>query len=141
MIRGSCLCGAVRYESDGPQLFFAHCHCRWCRKAHGAAFVSWVGVPVASFRVAQGVIRWHQTSARSRRGACASCGSMLLFASSAAPTEMHLAAGSVDEGLAGEPRAHVFVDQKAPWFPIHDDLPQATSASPGLAAYSGDPNA
>ena len=40
---GRCLCGEVRFAIGAPTLFFAHCHCRWCREAHGAAFVSWVG--------------------------------------------------------------------------------------------------
>ncbi|MGH8286041.1 MAG: GFA family protein, partial [Steroidobacteraceae bacterium] len=38
MIRGSCLCGGVRFEIDGPVGRASHCHCSMCRKAHGAAF-------------------------------------------------------------------------------------------------------
>jgi hypothetical protein len=142
MLRGGCLCGTVRFEAEGPQLFFAHCHCRWCRRAHGAGFVTWLGVREAGFRVVRGEerLKWYQSSARSRRGFCGECGSTLLFASRAAPGEMHLAAGCVDEGLEGEPRAHVFTDQKAPWITIADGLPQAMEGSPGLAAYRGDPN-
>ena len=36
---GRCLCGEVRYEVSGlsPPL---NCHCRYCRRAHGAAFVT-----------------------------------------------------------------------------------------------------
>lgn len=143
MVRGSCLCGSVRYEADGPQLFFAHCHCRWCRRAHGAGFVTWVGVREEGFRVVTGEdhLKWHASSVRSRRAFCTECGSTLLFASKAAPGEIHLAAGCVDEGLTGAPTAHVFVDQRAPWITIHDDLGQATSDAPGLVAYRGDPNA
>ena len=38
MNRGSCLCGAVRYEVSDPFEEMHHCHCSKCRKAHGAAF-------------------------------------------------------------------------------------------------------
>ena len=38
MLHGSCLCGAIRYEIDGPLGAAGHCHCTMCRKAHGAAF-------------------------------------------------------------------------------------------------------
>lgn len=141
MIRGSCQCGAVAYESRGPQLFFAHCHCRWCRRAHGAGFVTWVGVAESTFRIVRGdALRWYQSSRRSRRAFCGECGSTLLFASAAAPGEVHLAAGCVDEGLTGDPQAHIFVDQRASWITIDDHLPQRTGQSPGLAAYGGDPN-
>ena len=51
---GRCLCGAVRFAVTPPTLFFAHCHCRWCREAHGAAFVSWVGCAEDRFRFLPG---------------------------------------------------------------------------------------
>ena len=37
MIRGSCLCGGVRYEIDGQIGPALNCHCSMCRKATGAA--------------------------------------------------------------------------------------------------------
>src|SRR5215472_3531580 len=33
-LRGSCLCGGVRFEIDGPLMRSSHCHCRQCQKAH-----------------------------------------------------------------------------------------------------------
>ena len=35
-LRGSCLCGEVRFEIDGPLKRSSHWHCRQCQKAHGA---------------------------------------------------------------------------------------------------------
>ena len=82
-INGQCLCGAVRFALAPPTLFFAHCHCQWCREAHGAAFVSWVGAALERFRLLPGSAepRWYQSSAQSRRGFCADCGTTLFFAS------------------------------------------------------------
>ena len=62
---GRCLCGAVRFALVPPTLFFAHCHCQWCREAHGAAFVSWVGAALERFRLLPGSAepRWYQSSA------------------------------------------------------------------------------
>ena len=40
MLRGSCLCGGVRYEITGPLSGALNCHCSMCRKAQGAAFRS-----------------------------------------------------------------------------------------------------
>jgi ADP-ribosyl-[dinitrogen reductase] hydrolase len=41
-MKGSCLCGAVEYEID--QLDMPISHCKTCRKARAAAFVSTDGV-------------------------------------------------------------------------------------------------
>ena len=35
MIRGSCLCGAVRFEMSGRPSTFSYCHCSRCRKSEG----------------------------------------------------------------------------------------------------------
>ncbi|MGE5337814.1 MAG: GFA family protein, partial [Gemmatimonadota bacterium] len=48
---GSCLCGAVGFEFELPPKWVAHCHCTQCQRAHGAAFVTWVGVDEALWRV------------------------------------------------------------------------------------------
>ncbi len=36
-IRGSCLCGGVRFEVDPPFIQASHCHCERCRKHSGTA--------------------------------------------------------------------------------------------------------
>ena len=42
---GRCHCGGVRFVARFPSRFVAHCHCESCRRAHGAAFVTWAGFP------------------------------------------------------------------------------------------------
>ncbi len=39
-MRGQCACGAVQYEVDSPLGPLVNCHCRSCRRAHGAAFAT-----------------------------------------------------------------------------------------------------
>jgi hypothetical protein len=39
-IRGSCLCGGVKFEITGPLSSPLNCHCSQCRKQHGAPFRS-----------------------------------------------------------------------------------------------------
>ena len=48
-VQGGCYCGDVRFEADLPPKFVAHCHCHNCRRAHGAAFVTWIGFPAEQF--------------------------------------------------------------------------------------------
>jgi len=59
MLRGSCLCGGVRYEIAGPLSGALNCHCSMCRKAHGAAFrTAW---PLALRLIIRrtGALLWH----------------------------------------------------------------------------------
>ena len=37
---GSCLCGAVTYQIDGPIGDIIQCHCQKCRKANGTAYAT-----------------------------------------------------------------------------------------------------
>ena len=37
MLTGSCLCGDIAFEIDGPVDTAGHCHCSMCRKFHGSA--------------------------------------------------------------------------------------------------------
>jgi len=52
--KGSCHCGAVRFVARFPSRFVAHCHCASCRRAHGAAFVTWAGFPSSQVEVTEG---------------------------------------------------------------------------------------
>src|SRR6516165_9888185 len=39
-MKGTCLCGAVRYEVIGTPTAFDLCHCSRCREASGSAFIA-----------------------------------------------------------------------------------------------------
>jgi len=134
---GRCLCGAVKFSISPPTLFFAHCHCRFCREAHGAAFVSWVGAAEERFRLLAGSRepRWYQSSQQSRRGFCDVCGTTLFFASTLCPGEMHITRTSIQGPIDREPQCHVFFDQHAVWAEVGDQLPRFTSEEPGLKKY------
>jgi len=53
MIKGSCLCGGIRFEIDAVRSL-THCHCSNCRKLSGAAFASYVHVDADKFRLLSG---------------------------------------------------------------------------------------
>ena len=136
-IHGSCLCGAVRYTATPPTLFCAHCHCRYCRRAHGAAFVTWLGVSESAFELTAGddELRWYASSPQSRRGFCSVCGTTLFYSSTLNPDEIHIALATADGPIDQEPQAHVFSDHQVPWIQLGDDLPRYTNDSEELAKY------
>jgi hypothetical protein len=142
-LSGGCLCGAVRFEAALPSLFCCHCHCAWCRRAHGAAFVTWVGVRDEGFAVVAGAdgVRWYASSTESDRGFCSTCGTTMFFRSKLAPGEMHLALACVDGPIDREPTLHVFYDARVPWFTPGDDLLKADRDHAGLRKYQVLPRA
>lgn len=136
-IRGSCLCGGVRYEVAASALGkVVHCHCSMCRKATGAAFRTRVAVrPPAAFRWVAGeeLVTRYASSPNEERSFCRVCGSTLpTFFRDA--SEIGLPLGTLDDDPGVRPSAHVWVDSKAPWSSISDRLPQwSESIGPGKA--------
>ncbi len=54
MIRGSCLCGGVRFELDRTTGPFELCHCNRCRKVSGSAYVAALLAKAEDFRLVEG---------------------------------------------------------------------------------------
>jgi hypothetical protein len=126
MIKGSCLCGAVRYEIRGEIGRIVNCHCSMCRKAHGAGFGSWSQVKSADFAIAGGEadIASYQSSPQVRRTFCRKCGSSLQYIDLPKPERFFLAVGTLDDDPGVRPAMHIFTGSKAPWLDIADRLPQ-----------------
>lgn len=124
-IPGSCLCGSLRYEIDGPLTSMLHCHCSRCRRQHGAPFATFVSTPMKALRWLQGedAVRSHAAAPGGPRHFCGTCGAT---APSTHP-EMGLAfvpAGNLEGELGITPQMHVFTGSKASWYQITDALPQ-----------------
>jgi len=136
-LSGECLCGAVRFAATPPVVFCAHCHCDYCRHAHGAAFVTWVGVQEDQFRILGGeeLVTWYESSKQGRRGFCSKCGSTMFYRSSVCPGEMHIALANVQGSVDPKPQVHVFFDSHVDWFSFGDDLARLDSDSDFLAQF------
>ncbi len=133
MNRARCLCGEVAWESDGPFEWMSHCHCSRCRKAHGAAFATYVAAPAAGFRLHGGehVRRW-ESSPGFFRCFCGRCGSVV--PADSWEGQIFAPAGSFEDDPDVRPLAHIFVASKAPWFEIAGNLPRFDAYPPGLDA-------
>ena len=59
---GGCLCGAVRYEADGPPDYAGHCYCADCRKASGSGFIPFMNYPAARLRFTGQTLRFADAS-------------------------------------------------------------------------------
>jgi len=134
MIRGSCLCGGVRFEIGRALGPFELCHCSRCRKASGSAFVAGLGVRTADFRLLGGADLIATYSApilerppAYRKSFCSRCGSPVP-APEPGSEWFEVPAGLLDDDPGLTPDKHIFVELAPPWLPIGDDLPQLTKA-------------
>ena len=50
-LKGSCLCGAVRYTAESEPIFSGHCHCLDCQKESGCGHITVAAVPDATVTV------------------------------------------------------------------------------------------
>lgn len=124
MHKGSCLCGAVRFEVAGDLPGPDACHCRNCRKASGHYFAS-TDVKRAALTV-QGAeeISWYQSSEKVRRGFCRRCGSPLFWDPPADRDWIGVAMGAFDTPTDTRLKIHIFVADKGDYYDIADGLPQ-----------------
>jgi hypothetical protein len=124
-VAGGCLCGNVRYLVTLPARFCAHCHCGNCRRAHGAAFVTYAGFREHQVRIdGTESLRRFVTDSGSIRSFCRQCGSTLFYEGPRWPGEIHVVVANIEGDIEKRPAAHVFVDHGADWWQINDDLPQ-----------------
>ena len=126
MMTGSCLCGAVLFEIELPTLFVGHCHCSMCRRAHGAGFVTWVGVREDGFQITEGEedLVHYRSSDHATRSFCGRCGSSMLCNDDNHENVIEITLANLHEEIDREPQGHAYFDCRASWMKVDDDLPK-----------------
>lgn len=132
-VHGSCSCGAVSFSVSGVPARWYQCHCSRCRRGRSAAHGSNMFYPVSQFAWLTGreLVQKHKPpeAARFNVSFCVKCGG-------GAPVEREnvpfvlVPAALFDGDFGTKPQAHIFVASKAPWYVIHDDLPQFAEMPP-----------
>lgn len=125
---GSCLCGAVRYRTNGALRPVIACHCQQCRKTSGH-HVAATSVVRDSLTV-EGAVTWYASSPTARRGFCGTCGSNLFW--DGAGANMSIFAGTLDGQPALRTAGHIYCDDKGSYYELTDDLPKAGGYDPDL---------
>lgn len=126
MHKGSCLCGAVKFEVKGSLSAVEGCHCSMCRK--------WTGHFLASTEVTRSAltvqdsdsVSWFHSSEKVRRGFCSNCGTSLFF--DPLDKKKHdwigISMGAFDKPTDTKMALHIFVAEKGDYYEITDGLPQ-----------------
>ncbi|MHB1299676.1 MAG: GFA family protein [Burkholderiales bacterium] len=126
-LKGSCLCGSVRYEASGDPQRFYHCHCQRCRKATGTGHASNILMAGAKliFTKGEDLLKLYKVPEAQRfsRQFCSQCGAAMPRTSGSADRVV-IPAGSLDEEPHIRPQARIFWDSRADWSCGGDDLPR-----------------
>jgi len=124
-LTGRCLCGAVSFQVADAFEYAMICHCSQCRRATGSAFKPFAGIRRDHVAITNGAdasfVYGDASAAHDVR--CRGCGS-LLFSVVRDGAYAHIAMGTLVDAPSIRPSMHIFVESKAPWHDITDDLPQ-----------------
>lgn len=124
--KGSCLCGAVRFESTVPPQIVGHCHCLDCRKSSGTGHCTHLVIPESAFTVT-GDVTFYDRAADSgnivSRGFCGICGSPIYSKNSGMPGMVFPRASVVDDPEVVRPQMVVFASRAPSWDYMNPDLP------------------
>jgi hypothetical protein len=113
---GGCLCGAVRYEVDGPLRDVVVCHCERCRRTHGHVSAYTACAHADLVLVAAGGLRWHESGGRSR-GYCNGCGASLFWRAAGRDTTS-ISAGTLDAPTGLRTIAQIHTDDAGDYYTI-----------------------
>ncbi len=134
ILRGGCLCGAVRYECPGDPGNASYCHCDDCKRATGGPYTVGVLVRAADLRILSGQVKGYTAIADSGRKIprqfCPECGSPLFTRAEKCPDLVFLKAGSLDEPQRVKPSCQTWTRRAVPWAYIDESLPSFPEGRP-----------
>ncbi|WP_250460919.1 GFA family protein [Microbulbifer litoralis] len=127
-LEGGCGCGHLRYRMNTAPLVVHCCHCRWCQRETGTAFV--INAMIESDRVTNlnGEPQLFQTPSESGRGQrIARCPKCLVAVWSHYAGSGHLTkfvrVGTLDDPGRLPPDVHIYTGSKQPWVEIPGSMP------------------
>ncbi len=125
-LKGSCLCGAVKYEVTGEATRFYHCHCSRCRKATGTGHASNMFLQPGELKWLQGEDQVRSfklpDAKRFTNTFCATCGGRLPRQAPGSDVVL-IPAGSLDGEPPIKPQARIYTAWGARWSCSGDSLP------------------
>ena len=125
---GGCACGGVRYRMTSTPMFVHCCHCRWCQRETGSAFVLNAMIEAERVTLLNGEPVAVMTPSESGKGQkimrCPDC-QVALWSHYAGIGEKvsFIRAGTLDDPAVTPPDIHIFTSSKQPWVVLPEDVP------------------
>jgi hypothetical protein len=130
---GGCTCGAVRYRMTTAPLVVHCCHCRWCQRETGSAFVLNAMIESDRVQLLSGEVAIVATPSQSGKGQriarCPRCQvAVWSHYAGAGDAIRFVRVGTLDEPDRLPPDVHIYTASKQPWVVL-------PSGTPAFAEY------
>src|SRR5262249_13069029 len=112
-----CLCGGVELEIGVPARWAWHDHSAASRRAHGAAYATYVGCWRSRVKVVKGedvITRFEDASTHTTRSFCGRCGTPLMY-ERADPQMINVPRALFTSRTGREPRYHIGISEMQDW--------------------------
>jgi hypothetical protein len=122
---GGCLCGALRYETEGKPLFAGLCYCADCRKASGSGFIPYLGFAATDVRFTGASVEFVSQAASggdATRNSCPVCNGLVFGGVREVSDSFTIYAGSLDDPSMFQPTAAIFTSGRPHWAVIPSGL-------------------
>jgi len=116
--KGQCLCGSVSFEIDIPARWAWHDHSAASRRAHGAAYATYVGSWRKRFRITSGeadIARFEDRVAKATRSFCKRCGTPLTYERARSPHMVNIPRALFTGRTGRQPLYHVAIEELQEW--------------------------
>ena len=127
-LSGGCTCGHVRYAMTSAPLFVHCCHCRWCQRETGSAFV--INALIEAYRVsvtagAPALVDTPSASGKGQRIArCPQCRVAVWSHYAGGGTAVaFVRVGTLDDPDRLAPDIHIYTSTKQPWVQLPPGVP------------------
>ncbi len=113
-----CLCGTVRLEIDVPARWAFHDHSAASRRAHGAAYATYVGSWRKRFRIVEGesaITRYEDKASGTLRSFCARCGTPLFYERARSPHMVNIPRALFSGRTGRQPLYHLAIEELQEW--------------------------
>ena len=125
---GKCACDAITYQLTDNPLFVHCCHCSWCQRETGSAFVLNALIEASAVRLTRGTPAIIATPSSSGRGQkisrCPVCQVALRSPfGGPGPKFPFVRVGTLLERARVPPDIHIYTSTKLPWVSLTPDIP------------------
>jgi hypothetical protein len=123
---GGCDCRQVRYRMESAPLFVHCCHCRWCQRETGSAFV--LNAFIEADRVTllgdepEVVLNPSESGRGQKIARCPIC-RIAVWSSYSNPLYRFIRVGTLDTPDVLPPDIHIFTASKQPWVLLPPGVP------------------
>ena len=115
----------MQLEIDVPARWAWHDHSAASRRAHGAAYATYVGSWRSRLRILKGlksIKRYEDTATRTVRSFCGRCGTPVMYERASAPQMINIPRALFDERTGREPLYHIAIEELRTWAYLGEPL-------------------